>query len=513
MKTKKTNYLNLLKYGILLLIVSLILFNCNTENQFIEQQNNHSKSSIVTLNEIPQNLLSAISEITPKTKSLQKSKSNNLIIINQEQIIKMVDSLHNTNYSINFTIPNSPKNVLYNLILSTDLDNNPKKPFILKYIVHNLEDIRKEDNVLDFSLMKATIKQYSYQNFLSKTSSKTMSRSFNNPCNTFDFNGQNDSDSQLGGDGEGTLDDGNDCDVYVWSNGNTGEIFGITWSCSDGSRGNDYFGKGMDDCDTSSGGIGINGGGSGSDKPSVECPSGKYLNGECVGEDVQIFLDPSFENSFANCAYKLLTENNLLKNILKKLIPKDSKYDVTFKVGNSSGSGGDTSATYGTNGNIIVTINKDLVNTGNVVSISETILHEAVHAKLFEMVKSIGGLDKLNEFTNEDSEIGKLAACYNKYGKPELQHEFIWGNYVKEIAIGTETIHKLFPENYNKFHNYMNGTIGYTKDSFYESVAKAGLNKTSYFKKLDTTEQQTLLLLYGSLKVNGNKLSDYKNCE
>ena len=325
MKTKKTNYLNLLKYGILLLIVSLILFNCNTENQFIEQQNNYSKSTIITLKQIPQNLLNTIPEINPKIKSLQESKSGNLIIINQEQIIKMVDSLHNTNYSINFTIPNSPKNVLYNLILSTDLDNNPKKPFILKYIVHNLEDIRKEDNVLDFSLMKATIKQYSYQNFLSKTSSKTMSRSFNNPCNTFDFNGQNDSDSQLGGDGEGTLDDGNDCDVYVWSNGNTGEIFGITWSCSDGSRGNDYFGKGMDDCDTSSGGIGINGGGSGSDKPSVECPSGKYLNGECVEEE-QIDSDELIGKE--KCLNNGLTENgnSFIKYIFKKF-EGESEFD------------------------------------------------------------------------------------------------------------------------------------------------------------------------------------------
>ena len=100
----------------------------------------------------------------------------------------------------------------------------------------------------------------------------------------------------------------------------------------------------------------------------------------------------------------------------------------------------------------------------------------------------------------------------NKYGKPELQHEFIWENYVKEIAIGTETIHKLFPENYNRFHDYMDGTTGYTKDSFYESVAKAGLTNTSYFKNLDITKQNTHLLLYGSLKANGKRLTDYKNC-
>ncbi|MGY0426791.1 MAG: hypothetical protein ACWIPI_08190 [Polaribacter sp.] len=238
------------------------------------------------------------------------------------------------------------------------------------------------------------------------------------------------------------------------------------------------------------------------------------LNINDVNFEYRIILNLSFKNSVANCAYKLLEDNKQFNQILDKLIPKNSKYNVTFKVEQTPASGGVTTAKYSPLTNeITVIINKDLVDTGNIVSIAEAILHESVHARLFEMVKSIGGLNKLSEFTNEDSEIGKLAACYNKYGKPELQHEFIWQNYVNEIAKGTEAIHKLFPENYSKFHKYMQGTDGYTKDTFYKLVAQAGLSKTSYYKKLGITKQRIISNMASNLKTNGKKITNFITCE
>lgn len=215
----------------------------------------------------------------------------------------------------------------------------------------------------------------------------------------------------------------------------------------------------------------------------------------------------------ANCAYKLLKDNNQLNHILDKLIPENSKYSVTFQVRSTSGNGGSTIASYGVLGNITVTINKDLVDTGNIVSIAETILHESVHARLYEIVKSIDGLDKLKEFIDEDSEIGKLAACYNQYRDKERQHEFIWQNYIDEIANGTEVIHALFPNNYTNFHNNMKGIDGYTKETFYQSVAKAGLNKTSYFKNLDSSTQTNVKSMYEYLKANGKKITNSQTCQ
>ncbi|WP_456422017.1 hypothetical protein, partial [Lutibacter sp.] len=248
-------------------------------------------------------------------------------------------------------------------------------------------------------------------------------------------------------------------------------------------------------------------------KNFAELAINAYINKGAVDYVDRIILDQTFENSVANCAYKLLKDNKQFNQILDKLIPKNSKYSVKFIVGSASGNGGSTLASYGVLGDIEVTINKDLVDTGNIVSISETILHESVHARLYEMVKSIGGLDRLKEFIDEDSEIGKLAACYNQYRDKERQHEFIWQNYVDEIAKGTEAIHKLFPENYTNFHNNMQEVNGYIKATFYQSVAKAGLNKTSYFKSLDSTTQTNVLNMHSYLKANGKKITNAKTCQ
>lgn len=502
MKNRKNKLIKLLKIGVLLFGVSLLLWNCENDNviNHIETQN-----SIPTISESKEFLL--------KNNNTFKNKKTNTFLnkIDWNNSTKKYFK-QNTNllYSPIKLKSNKLKSFIASIkrngkvdsrIITLHYNNNNPKIFSGTIFIHNENgrltefykykngkkeakyNVKKIENMRESDSDDYTCYELADLQWLLETSDGASVFEILGPCVTI---------------GNNTDEGGGGVDTNPW------------YTPSDFL--NDDFDNNEDDDNEEVDNNYNSGGGNNWYTPS--CGEGYILdeNNNCI-EDDKINLDPSFENSFANCAYKLLTENNLLKDILKKLIPKDSEYDVTFKVGNSSGSGGDTSATYGINGDIIVTINKDLVDTGNVVSISETILHEAVHAKLFEMVKSIGGLDKLNEFTNEDSEIGKLAACYNKYGKPELQHEFIWENYVKEIAIGTEIIHKLFPENYNRFHNYMDGTVGYTKDSFYESVAKAGLNNTSYFKKLDTTKQQTFLLLYGSLKVNGKKLSDYKNCK
>ena len=249
------------------------------------------------------------------------------------------------------------------------------------------------------------------------------------------------------------------------------------------------------------GDFGSGGGGAG-DSPSLAL------------EDDKINLDPSFKNSKAYCAYLKLQENLHFKSILDKLIPENSKYSVTFIVAPISASGGVTDATFNPYDNeISVTINSFLVENRSIVSVAEAILHESVHARLYEMVKSIGGLDSLSEFTNEESEIGKLAACFNKYDT-QKQHTFMWENYVDEIAKGVDFFHQLYPEDYLKFHStIMKDVVGYSKNTFYQDIAKASLSKTSYFNKLDSLEQKRIIGLSGDLSVNAKKITDYKTCE
>ncbi|AMC11415.1 hypothetical protein Lupro_09135 [Lutibacter profundi] len=66
---------------------------------------------------------------------------------------------------------------------------------------------------------------------------------------------------------------------------------------------------------------------------------------------------------------------------------------------------------------------------------------------------------------------------------------------------------------------YINkGTVDYVDriildQTFVNSVAKAGLNKTSYFKSLDSTTQTNVLNMHSYLKANGKKITNAKTCQ
>lgn len=129
MKTNKNKLTTFLKTGILFFGISLLLWNCENQNEPIietnislENSNNSpNKISSIHLQELPFNLQETIS----KSKTLLKSKNETSVIFDSEIILKNVDSLLKTNYSIRFYLKNQPENVLYNLIVSNKEANAP----------------------------------------------------------------------------------------------------------------------------------------------------------------------------------------------------------------------------------------------------------------------------------------------------------------------------------------------------------------------------------------------------
>ncbi|MFZ2282929.1 MAG: hypothetical protein WAV86_03555 [Lutibacter sp.] len=242
-----------------------------------------------------------------------------------------------------------------------------------------------------------------------------------------------------------------------------------------------------------------------------------YITSGSVDYVDRIIIDSSFENSKANCAYKLLKDNQQFNQILDSLLPKDSEYNIIFKIGDPPGNAtGSTSPNTDPNKqDITVTIDEWHAQNNSIVSVALTILHEAVHARLIEKVKSLGGLANLNEFAYLDSEMEKLAAYYNKYGalNNPAHHEFIWDNYVDIIANGVESFHKLFPEDYISFHNNMIQYPSYYKNTFYELVVKGSLQETSYFKNLTEPEKIDIQALESVLKSSAKKITDTINCK
>ena len=288
MKTQKNKSISFFKIVILLFGISILLWRCETQEiGFIEETENinntlNEKISIISFNELPENVLDKISDINPNLNYLRNNNFDNLKL-NQEQIIKIVDSLETTSYSLQFTLKNNSENNLYNLIVVTNKENNVQEPFILKYTIENLEEIKIEDGIIDFSKMKGLIQKYNFQNFIKDIKFGFHGRNSDNSCNTWDYGGES-SAGDGDGSGGGSANVYTECNILIWSSG--GSVFAISISCTEYSlRG------GSNECGGSEknygGGIGINNGGN-----SNFCRNGRVVNGECVEDDENILEAP-----------------------------------------------------------------------------------------------------------------------------------------------------------------------------------------------------------------------------
>lgn len=88
-----------------------------------------------------------------------------------------------------------------------------------------------------------------------------------------------------------------------------------------------------------------------------------------------------------------------------------------------------------------------------ILDIARTLLHEAIHAKIFREVKSVGGLEGLT-----DKNFPGLFDYYSRYGEGKFQHQLMAQHYIDFIA-----------ENLGAFDNYQQN------DKVYIALAWQGL--------------------------------------
>jgi hypothetical protein len=263
----------LLSWGYLLCLIFsiLVLWNCEDQEISIEEENALSKTLPFT--SLPHNLFADLKKIQERNKQT-KTEGLEVFVVDQSQVISTIDSLGNVNYSIKLSFENQPENVLYNLILRTDQSGNSLDPYAMKYTISNLSSIQTEDYV-DLTQMNATIDIYFIDTFLEY---------IDNYLSRSDTTCPDDSMTYGGGDIENPDDSGttggetDDCNINVWSNGETGDIHTITWSCPDSGQGGsiDLRTTNCPDNTSTSGGTGINQG--------AGCPSGMVqdANGVCL---------------------------------------------------------------------------------------------------------------------------------------------------------------------------------------------------------------------------------------
>lgn len=167
MKRRKNKSFNFLKFGIILFGICLLLWRCDKEDTLIETTQIEQKTLIknienVSLNTINNSVKNTIIGIKTKNKGENKGEKN--IIYNFNNIVKTIDTLGNTKYSIIFQVKNQPKNVLYNLITGIEKDKTPIVPYVMKYTISNL----KTNKTYDFGDFNGIIEKYAYNDFFKK---------------------------------------------------------------------------------------------------------------------------------------------------------------------------------------------------------------------------------------------------------------------------------------------------------------------------------------------------------
>lgn len=180
MKTEQDQIKKYFKLGFLFLGISLLFFNCEKETYVEIPTDELSYNSVshkfFSLTEIPK-----VKEFYDKTiavKNYAKSKNGNIAIFNEEQVLALIDTLKQTNYSIQFVFSDSPKGEFYNLVIGKTAEGNLKKPFILKYVCDEEQKDVFEENNYDMSFFIGSIYLHKFTdffdlNFFSKT---------NTPC-------------------------------------------------------------------------------------------------------------------------------------------------------------------------------------------------------------------------------------------------------------------------------------------------------------------------------------------
>lgn len=310
------------------LSISLTFWQCepNDDSIYTPDPIQQSKKIInkISLKELPLDLMKSVDEMGRAAKRNTRNVGE-LLILNESQIIQVIDSLSNVRYSVKFSLQNQPENVLYNLILGTNAENQVTAPFILKYTINNPEEVY-ESLIPDYTKMKGKISKFDLETFLNylETSDRTEDVE-PAPCSEYEnndsSNGGDDSssdgdDSSSGSTGGGGTTGGNDgngdgndytngngndhgdgsgdgsqgqefenpdvthCNVTIISNGTTGEVHTLSFSCDDGSGGSIDLDRTEDTSDCpGDGDVGIN-----DDREIVDSPDDPI-------DDMAAFLD------------------------------------------------------------------------------------------------------------------------------------------------------------------------------------------------------------------------------
>ncbi|WP_346880772.1 hypothetical protein [uncultured Algibacter sp.] len=250
-------------------IVTLILFvGCNENSEPILEQEQQTESltntyytTKVTLDDIPE--ISSYLGVDSK-KGLVSKNGSQKAIFNFDEILEVVDTLGHTNYSINFSMVDTPYNVMYNLVVGVDALGQKTNPLILKLTSDKDSYKSWAENNFDFSHFTGTLDLHKFSSFFGdftrfkNTTSKNDCIQFDAqgdpiPCNRNRIEGGNPNSG--GGRPNGGRNTGGGSGVVTTpDNSGSGCTINTYWRTCGGS--NEYDAHGSSTCGGDGGGAG-----------------------------------------------------------------------------------------------------------------------------------------------------------------------------------------------------------------------------------------------------------------
>ncbi len=186
----------------------------------------------------------------------------------------------------------------------------------------------------------------------------------------------------------------------------------------------------------------------------------------------QIFKDPSFEGTTADCIYEKLKSIEGFGGLASKFEGLGTEFDVKLKIGQTQNNTVNAETRYkGVGQPIEITFNQGKMNR-SAIQVGRTIVHEMVHAEMYRAINAANPTEVELDFRE----------TFNAYvmmyrGSGDQQHNAMANEWVTEMGSILSDVHQqLDPARSNSFKNlfYPNGI----PDHFYESLAWEGLEGT-----------------------------------
>ncbi|GAB2478242.1 hypothetical protein GCM10027164_04350 [Algoriphagus taiwanensis] len=204
-----------------------------------------------------------------------------------------------------------------------------------------------------------------------------------------------------------------------------------------------------------------------------------------------IYIDSSFsKNQTLKCAQEMLALSKFV-NSLTEFTNKTSPKNVTLRIGatkNPDASAETDGTTYGHN-NIVITFNEKKVNNMSSLGVARVLLHEIIHAEIYNAVGEKRGSLLVGNFQNNFEEYKKLYPNNNSL----QQHNFMADYIVEKIAKTLQEIHPLLGA--SEFYQKVGGTTRWQKGinpTFYTAIAWHGLNSTKEWNEMKYNDRKVL---------------------